>query len=121
MIGTPWRGALLCAALVSMAPAPPGVPAVSAVRRDIRGVDALARAYDFILEGRFDQVDAELRRACGPAPPEACDVLGATALWWRILLDPENRSLDDEFSTAVDAAIRAAEAWTVRSRGRGPA
>ncbi len=116
MIGTAWRGALaLCAALVSTAPAPPGVPAVSAVARDIRGVDALARAYDFILEARFDQVDAELRRACGPAPPEACDVLGATALWWRILLDPENRSLDDEFSTAVDAAIRAAEAWTVRS------
>ena len=68
----------------------------------VRGEEALARAYDLILDARFDQVDAELQRACGPAPPEACDVLAATALWWRILLDPDNRSLDDEFSTAVD-------------------
>ena len=65
-----------------------------APRATSRGVDGLARAYDFILEARFDQVDAELRRACGPAPPEACDVLAATALWWRILLDPESRALD---------------------------
>ena len=36
----------------------------------IRGEEALARAYDFILDARFDQVDAELRRACGPAPPK---------------------------------------------------
>ena len=107
MRGTRWRGALvLCAALVSTAHAAP---------RDIRGVDALARAYDFILEGRFDQVEAELRRACGPAPPEACDVLSATALWWRILLDPDNQTLDGEFSATVDRAIRTSEAWTVRS------
>ena len=67
--------------------------AVPAARhaRPIRGVEGLARAYDFILEARFDQADAELRRACGPAPPEACDVLNATAIWWKILLDPESR------------------------------
>jgi len=34
----------------------------------IRGVEGLIRAYDVILDARFDQVDAELRRACGPAP-----------------------------------------------------
>ncbi len=83
--------------------------------RPIRGVDGLARAYDFILEARFDQADAELRRACGPAPVEACDVLNATALWWRILLDPESRELDDEFSTAVERAIASTEAWTDRA------
>jgi predicted negative regulator of RcsB-dependent stress response len=106
MIALQWRGALvLCAALLAPPPAP----------RDIRGVDALARVYDFILEARFDQVDAELRRACGPAPPEACDVLGATALWWRILLDPSSQALDREFSVAVEKAIRSAEAWTVRA------
>jgi hypothetical protein len=106
MMATPWRGLLvLCAALLTIAPAPP----------DIRGVNALARAYDFILEARFDQVDAELRRACGPAPPEACDVLSATALWWQILLDPLARTLDAEFSAAVDRAIHSAEAWTQRS------
>jgi tetratricopeptide (TPR) repeat protein len=81
----------------------------------IRGVDGLARAYDFILEARFDQVDAELRRACPPAPPEACEVLAATSLWWQILLDPESRELDDEFSTAVDRAITSTEAWTDRA------
>ena len=37
---------------------------------------------------------AELRKACGPAPREACDVLAATALWWRIQLDPDSRALD---------------------------
>ncbi|HEU4934896.1 MAG TPA: hypothetical protein VFT39_00480 [Vicinamibacterales bacterium] len=81
----------------------------------IRGVDGLARAYDFILEARFDQADAELRRACGPAPPEACDVLSATAVWWKILLDPESRELDDEFSTTVERAIASTEAWTDRA------
>jgi thioredoxin-like negative regulator of GroEL len=80
----------------------------------LKGEDALARVYDAILDARFDQVDAELRRACGPAPAEACDVLSATAIWWRILLDPYNTSLDDDFSTAVDRAIRTTEAWTER-------
>lgn len=81
----------------------------------LRGEDGLARVYDFILEARFDQVEAELRRACGPAPAEACDVLAATALWWRILLDPENQTLDDEFSASVDRAIRTTEAWAERA------
>ena len=86
------------------------------IHRELRGENALIRAYDFILEARFDQVDAELRRACaGSAPPEACDVLEATALWWRIQLDPEGRALDAEFSAAVDRAIRTAEAWTDRT------
>ena len=43
---------------------PPDRPAL------IRGEESLARAYDSILDARFDQVDAELHRACGPAPPE---------------------------------------------------
>src|SRR6188472_3905056 len=103
---TAWCGGLvLSVAAATMAP-----PA-----RDIRGVEALARAYDFILEARFDQVEAELRRACPPAPTEACEVLGATSLWWQILVDPESRELDDEFSAAVDRAIASTEAWTDRS------
>jgi tetratricopeptide (TPR) repeat protein len=84
--------------------------------RTLRGETALVRAYDFILEARFDRVDSELRRACaGSAPAEACDVLAATALWWRIQLDPDGRSLDDEFSATVERAIEGAEAWTDRS------
>ena len=86
----------------------------SPARGDLRGVDGLVRAYDSILEARFDQVDAELRRACPPAPREACEVLAATALWWRIQLDPESRAHDDEFATAVDRAIASTEAWVTR-------
>jgi tetratricopeptide (TPR) repeat protein len=82
---------------------------------ELRGVEGLARAYDYILEARFDQVEAELRRACGPAPAEACDVLDVTAQWWRILLDPENRERDEAFGASVDRAIARTEAWTVRA------
>lgn len=81
---------------------------------DLRGVEGLVRAYDSILEARFDQVDAELRRACPPAPSEACEVLAATALWWRIQLDPDSVALDTEFSNAADRAIASTEAWVER-------
>jgi hypothetical protein len=84
-------------------------------RYELRGEEALVRAYDFILDARFDQVEAELRRACGPAPAEACNVLDATALWWRIQLDPESRALDAAFTAAVERAIRTTEAWTERA------
>ena len=92
-------------------------PPVPPVRNaaPLHGEEELGRVYDSILEARFDQVDAELRRACGPAPAVACDVLAATALWWRILLDPESRELDDEFSDAAERAIRTSEEWTRRS------
>ncbi|MBA3295973.1 MAG: hypothetical protein H0U19_03490, partial [Acidobacteria bacterium] len=80
----------------------------------LRGVDGLVRAYDSILEARFDQVDAELRKACPPAPREACDVLAATTLWWRIQLDPGARALDADFSRAADHAIASTEAWAAR-------
>ena len=81
----------------------------------LRGEAGLVRAYDLILDARFDALDAELRVACGPAPVEACDVLAATALWWRIQIDPDSRTLDEEFSTAVERAIRTTAAWTVRA------
>ena len=81
----------------------------------LRGADGLVRAYDAILEARFDQVEAELRKACPPAPLEACEVMTATALWWRIQMDPASVALDDEFSDAVDHSIASAEAWTERT------
>ena len=43
-------------------------------------------------------------------------MLEATALWWRIQLDPESRALDAAFSASVERAIRTTEAWTERSR-----
>jgi hypothetical protein len=106
-----WRITLLVAALLVYA-----VPqARSAAAPSLRGVEGLTRAYDAILDARFDDVGAELSRACGPAPAEACDVLAATAIWWRILLDPESRAIDDEFTAAVERAVRTAEAWTDRA------
>ena len=69
-------------------------------RSDITGLDGLVRAYDAILDARFEQAEIELKKACPPAPLEACDVLTATATWWRILLDPDNRALDRQFSFA---------------------
>lgn len=82
---------------------------------DLRGADALARVYDDILDARFDQADADRDRACGPAPQEACDVLAATTTWWRILLDPESRTLDAQFTAEADKAVKSTEAWTARA------
>jgi tetratricopeptide (TPR) repeat protein len=101
-------GVLLLTLAVPAARTPP-VPV-----GELRGVEGLVRAYESILEARFDQVEAELRKACGPAPREACDVLEATSLWWQIQLDPQSRDLDPAFSTSVDAAIAGADAWSER-------
>jgi hypothetical protein len=89
-------------------------PAPSVPSSDLKGADALVRVYDFILDARFDQAEAELQRACGVAPREACDVLASTVTWWRILLDPESRALDEQFNAQAEQAIRATEAWAAR-------
>jgi hypothetical protein len=91
-----------------------GSPAVSAAAGDLRGSEALVRVYDDILDARFDQVEAELTHACVVAPKEACDVLAATATWWRILLDPDSHALDQQFLTEADEAIHSTEAWAAR-------
>ena len=87
-------------------------PAASA--GPLTGLPGLVRVYDAILDARFDEVPGELKRACGPAPPEACDVLAATSTWWRILMDPHSRALDAQFTTDVERAIRSTEAWSER-------
>ena len=91
--------------------------AAPASAADLRGGEALARVYDAILDARFADAESQLTRAClpaGPAPPEACDVLAATATWWRILVDPESRALDARFAAEVERAIRSTEAWAAR-------
>ncbi len=103
------RGALVVVALLISAAAAPRAG------QGLHDTEGLARAYDAILDARFDQVEAELRRACGPAPEEACQALRATAVWWRIQLDPDNRSLDDEFNASVEQAIAACDRWTDRA------
>ena len=120
------------AALMVVVSAIDADPSTASSRRagQLTGSDALVRVYDLILNARFEEAEAELKRACGPsttltagpstsidarpAPPEACEVLAATATWWRILLDPESRALDRQFTRQVDAAIEATDAWAAR-------
>ena len=83
--------------------------------------DLLGRAYEAVLDARFEAVEPALARACGPAPREACDLLRATALWWRIQLDPQNRSLDTELQTRMTRVIEALDAWTRREPQRAEA
>jgi tetratricopeptide (TPR) repeat protein len=112
------RAGLLALSVAMLAAAPATQSRLrqpSAQPSGLRGEDGLVRAYDVILDARFNALEAELRRACGPAPIEACHVLEATALWWRIQIDPDSRALDDEFSTSVERAIQTTDAWTVRA------
>jgi hypothetical protein len=96
-----------CLALAVLAAQP-------ATRAELTGLSGLARVYTAILNADFDAADAELTRACPPAPQPACDVLAATTTWWRIQLDPESRALDAAFSTQVERAIASADAWASR-------
>ncbi|HEY3382742.1 MAG TPA: hypothetical protein VGK32_13290 [Vicinamibacterales bacterium] len=98
-----------------------GLPAAVASAGSLPYAPALARCYDAILDARFDAADAEIAQACGPAPVEACELLRATSLWWRIQLDPMNRSLDGEFRTKIDRVVEATERWVGREPRRGDA
>ena len=48
-------------------------------------------------------------------------MLQASALWWRILQNPNDTAYDQRFRTTVDAAIAGAEAWTTREPQRADA
>lgn len=84
-------------------------------RGGLTGADGLVRVYNLVIDARFEQAEAELKKACPPAPREACDVLTATATWWRILLDQDSRAFDQKFSAEVEQAIRSTEAWAARA------
>jgi hypothetical protein len=49
---------------------------------ELTGGAELASVYDTILDAHFDQVDAQLARACPPAPAEACASMRVVAAWW---------------------------------------
>jgi hypothetical protein len=81
----------------------------------------VAAAMDAAYNADFAAVEPALVRACGPAPPPACEVARAAALWWQIVLDPENRARDHVFTARVESAIRAADGWTTREPQRAEA
>jgi tetratricopeptide (TPR) repeat protein len=84
----------------------------------LTGEAQLSAVYESILGARFDQAEQQLTHACPPAPPEACQILGVVAMWWRIQINPENRSDDRLFNERASAAVEAAESWTKREPRR---
>lgn len=97
------RSAAICAAAALSAAAP---------QRGLTGADELARVYDAIFDARFDEVPPLIARACPPAPTEACQLLDALAVWWRIQLDPYDTSRDADFHMRAEQALSSATAWT---------
>jgi tetratricopeptide (TPR) repeat protein len=83
--------------------------------------DPLVKAYDLILEARFDEAERQLTSSCPPAPQPACDVIGAVSDYWRLLLDPENTSRDAALLMRINAAISSSEAWVAREPKRAEA
>jgi tetratricopeptide (TPR) repeat protein len=80
--------------------------------------EPVAKAYDLVLDARFDQIDGQLTQACGPAPPTSCEVLRAVSQYWQLLFDPENTSHDQAALSKANAAIASAEAWVGREPRR---
>lgn len=117
-----WRppgGLAILLALTTVAGA-----SLTAQRSRLTGGTRLTRVYSTILDARFDEALAMLPATCAPAavretpddvpPAEACLLLEAVALWWRIELDPESRARDDRFLRQASRAVEAMEAWTRR-------
>ncbi len=107
-----WLAALVLCAAAMAGPAP--------AEAAITNAAAVSAIYGRILNAEFDQASA-LISTCDGIPREACSVLEATRVWWRIQLDPYSRALDGEFSKKIDAAIAACEAWTAREPRRAEA
>jgi tetratricopeptide (TPR) repeat protein len=114
--GTTWL-ALVFAAILLAAAAPPASGQTSGLTQG----PALARIYDTILDGRFDQAAADLKQVCPAAPATACTLLEAASLWWQIQMDPNGRVLDAAFQEKVNAGIQSAESWIAREPGRAEA
>jgi len=110
---------LLAAGLALLFVAQPGTR--TEATRGLTGAEQLTRVYDAIFDAKFDEVRTELDKACPPAPQEVCRVLDAVALWWRIQLDPFDRSRDATFLKSVNYAVASAETWTTREPQRAEA
>jgi tetratricopeptide (TPR) repeat protein len=95
--------------------------AVPAGAAELTSPEALVKAYELILDARFDDAERQLKAACPPAPAPACQVLGAVNDYWRLLLDPEDTSRDAALLARINGAIDAAEAWVAREPKRAEA
>jgi tetratricopeptide (TPR) repeat protein len=113
---------LACAGvLLAAAGAPRGTAAAQAPVKGLTHAPLLARAYDLVYDADFAGADAELKRACGPAPAQACDVVGIAAQWWRLYFDIDNRSNDAAFKARLNAVVASGEQWVAREPARAEA
>ncbi len=83
--------------------------------------EPLVKAYDLILEARFDDADRQLATACPPAPGPACQVLAAVNDYWRLMLNPEDTSRDTALMARINTAIASGEAWVLKEPNRAEA
>jgi tetratricopeptide (TPR) repeat protein len=97
------------------------VPRAAAQGSGLTGGEQVARAYDAILDARFDEVTPLLTSTCPPAPAEACQLLAVVSMWWQIQQDPPQRNLDPPFQKQADAVIDQMERWTTREPSRAEA
>ena len=114
---TRWVVAALAVTVASIA----GGHAEMAPIKGLTNAQGLARAYDLVHDADFAAADAELTRACGPAPSEACAVVRSASIWWQVYLDLDSRSLDQTFLTDAGKTINRCEQWTAREPGRAEA
>jgi len=82
---------------------------------------SLARAYALVYDADFAAADVELQKTCGPAPLEACHLIGAANQWWRHYLDIDNHAPDQALQTRFAGVIDETEKWTVREPQRAEA
>ena len=83
--------------------------------------EPLMKAYELILEARFDDAERQLKSSCPPAPQPACDVIAAVNDYWRLLLNAEDTSRDAALLARINAAIASTEAWVAREPKRAEA
>jgi tetratricopeptide (TPR) repeat protein len=112
---------LACAGLLISAAALRGVTAPQPPVKGLTHAPALARAYDLVYDADFAAAEAELPRACGPAPAQACEVIGVAAQWWRLYFDIDDRSRDQAFKARLTAVIASGERWVEREPARAEA
>jgi tetratricopeptide (TPR) repeat protein len=94
-------------------------PRVSAA--GLTSPEPLVKAYELILEARFDEAERQLKSACPPAPQPACDVIGAVNDYWRLLPNPEDTGRDTALLARINAAVASTEAWAAREPKRAEA
>jgi tetratricopeptide (TPR) repeat protein len=83
--------------------------------------EPLVKAYELVLDARFDEAERHLKTACPPAPPPACEIIGAVNDYWRLLLNPEDTTRDPALVLRINAAIASGEAWVAREPKRAEA